>query len=189
MQTNLQKNAKINVNIIDFCSKNSIYNYKSKIIGENSTSNIQTLYLGDNDSLLDLNYLIECYAPFSKANMEIHGAISDNAKKHFKGTINFLKGCKKSIGAENEYCMLLSKTAKSKALPMLLCTEEDVDGKHSSSVGTVDEKTLFYIMSRGLTKAEATRLVVKAKFNKIINSLFDDELKEIILENIDRKIN
>lgn len=188
IQTNIQKNAKFNINFIDFSCKNSIFNYKSKILGENSNSNINTLYLADNDSTIDLNYLIECFEPNSKANMEVLGAISGTTRKHFKGTIDFKKGCKKSIGSENEFCMLLSNSAKSKALPMLLCTEEDVDGKHSSSVGKVNEKELFYIMSRGLTKVEAISLLVKAKFNSLINSLFDEKLKLEILENIDRKI-
>ena len=188
IQSNLQKNAKVNINFIDFSSKTSIFNYKSKILGENSTSNINTLYLGGEESVIDLNYLIECFSPNSNANMEVMGAISENARKHFKGTIDFKKGCKKSTGSENEFCILLSDNAKSKALPMLLCTEEDVDGKHSSSIGKVDDKELFYIMTRGLDKAEATRLIIKAKFNKLINSLFDEEMKNIILKNIDRKI-
>lgn len=188
VQSNLQKNAKINICFVDISCKNSIFNYKSEMIGENSESNLNSMYIADKNSILDLNYLINVYSPNSKTNMEVLGAISDNATKHFKGTIDFKKGCKKSCGVENEYCMLLSKSTKSKALPMILCTEEDVDGKHSSSVGKVDSKELFYIMSRGLTQSEATRLVVKAKFNKIISKLFDEELKTKILDTIDRKI-
>ena len=45
------------------------------------------------------------------------------------------KRFKKAKGTENEACMLLSDKAKSLALPMLLCTEEDVDGEHSTSSG------------------------------------------------------
>lgn len=188
IQSDIQKNAKLDITFLDISCKNSIFNYKSKILGEHGESNLNTLYLGDNDSIIDLNYLIEIYAPKCKTNMEILGTIADNARKHFKGTIDFKKGCPKSIGSENEFCMLLSKNTKSKALPMILCTEEDVDGKHSSSVGKVDEKELFYIMSRGLTQSEATRLIIKAKFNKILKNLFDEDLSLKILNMIDRKI-
>ena len=51
---------------------------------------------------------------------------------------------------------------------MLLCSEEDVEGNHSSSAGKVGEKELFYIMSRGFNEKEAMKLLVRAKFNKII---------------------
>ena len=66
--------------------------------------------------------------------------IKDNSKKNFKGTINFIKGAKKAKGNENEYCMLLSDTAKSLALPMLLCTEDDVEGNHSTATGKADKE-------------------------------------------------
>ena len=63
--------------------------------------------------------------------------------------------------------MLLSDKAKSIALPMLLCSEEEVEGNHSSSAGKIGEKELFYIMSRGFELKEAMKLLVRAKFNKI----------------------
>ena len=75
------------------------------------------------------------------------------------------------IGDENEECMLLSDTAKSIALPMLLCSEEDVEGNHSCSAGKIGEKELFYIMSRGFSQKEAMKLMVKAKFNKILENI------------------
>lgn len=188
IESNIQKNANLSLNIVNFTSKNSIYSYKSNILGENSESNLNNLYLGSNNSIIDLNYMIDIYAPNSRANIDVIGAISENAKKHFKGTIDFKKGCTKSVGEENEFCILLSKNAKSKALPMILCTEEDVDGKHSSAVGKVDEKQLFYVMSRGFTYSQALKILVKAKFNGIIEKLFDEESKQEILNKIDGKI-
>lgn len=111
------------------------------------------------------------------------------AKKHFKGTIDFKKGAKKAKGNENEFCMLLSDTAKSIALPMLLCKEEDVEGNHSSAAGKIGNKELFYIMSRGFTKKEAMKLIVRAKFNKIIEKIKDENLKNEILEELDIRLN
>ena len=60
---------------------------------------------------------------------------------------------------------LCEDKAKSIALPMLLCTEEDVEGNHSTASGKVDEKQLFYIMTRGISYKEAVKLIVKSKFN------------------------
>ena len=115
-------------------------------------------------------------------------AENDFAKKNFKGTIDFKKGAKKSKGNENEYCMLLSNKAKSIALPMLLCTEEDVEGNHSTASGKVDMKQLFYLMTRGLSYKEAVKLIVKANFQKIIDRINDEELKNVILKEIDKKL-
>ncbi len=84
--------------------------------------------------------------------------------------------------------MLLSDKAKSLALPMLLCSEEDVEGNHSSSAGKVGEKELFYIMSRGFTLKEAMKLIVRAKFNKILEKIEEEELKNQILNEIDIRL-
>ena len=70
--------------------------------------------------------------------------------------------------------MLLSNKAKSIALPMLLCTEEDVEGNHSTASGKVDAKQLFYLMTRGLSYKEAVKLIVKANFQKIIDRINDE---------------
>ncbi len=65
-------------------------------------------------------------------------------KKNFKGTIDFKKRMQKSKKEMkmNTVCFYQIK-AKSIALPMLLCTEEDVEGNHSTASGKVDEKQLF----------------------------------------------
>ena len=84
--------------------------------------------------------------------------------------------------------MLLSPEAKSLALPMLLCTEDDVEGNHSTASGKVDEKSLFYIMSRGFSEKEAIKLIVKARFTKIIERIKDEELRNVILDEIDRRL-
>ncbi len=187
LQANVEKNAKLNVTIVDIASHNSIQNVYVKVVGENAISNLNSLYFGDDKNRLDLNYIQDVFGIKARTEIEVVGALTDFAKKNFKGTINFEKGCKKAFGSENETCLLLSKNSKSKALPMLLCGEEDVDGKHSSSVGKADEKELFYIMSRGLSYQEALKLSVKAKFSTVLNKVFDEELKKEILNVIDRK--
>ncbi len=186
IENNIEENAKVKYTIIDFGGKNSITNYYSNIIGENSDNTINTIYLGKENQLFDLNYIGELRGKKSNIDIEVQGALTDKAKKHFKGTIDFKKGCKKATGNENEACMLLSDTAKSLSLPMLLCSEEDVEGNHSTSAGKIGEKELFYIMSRGFELKEAMKLMVRAKFDKILENIDNEELKEDIFNEIDK---
>lgn len=188
IENTLEENAKINYCIIDFGGKNSITNLYSNLVGELSNNNIDAIYLGKDEQLFDLNYIAELRGKKTNVNIEVEGALKDKAKKHFKGTIDFKKGAKKAKGNENENCILLSDTAKSLALPMLLCSEEDVEGNHSSSAGKIGEKELFYIMSRGFTLKEAKKLLVRAKFNKILENIENEELKEQILNEIDERL-
>ncbi len=188
IENQIEENASVDYTVVDFGGKNSITNYYTNIVGDNGNNNIDTIYLGKEEQLFDLNYIVELRGKKSNVNIEVQGALKDNAKKHFKGTIDFKRGCKKAKGNENENCMLLSDTAKSLALPMLLCSEEDVEGNHSSSAGKIGEKELFYIMSRGFELKEAMKLMVRAKFNKILEKISDEELKEQILKEIDDRL-
>ena len=184
----LEESSKIKATIIDFGGKNSITNYYSNLIGDLSDNKLESIYLGKNNQLIDINYIAELRGKKSNIDIIVQGALKDQAKKHFKGTIDFKKGCKKATGNENEECMLLSNKAKSIALPMLLCSEEDVEGNHSSSAGKVGEKELFYIMSRGFNFKEAMKLMVRAKFNKILENIKDENLKQEILDEINTKL-
>ena len=188
IENKLEKNSKVNYTIVDIGGKTSVSNYYSNVIGENADNDLKSIYLGIGEQRKDINYIAELRGTKTNIDIDVQGALKDSAKKNFKGTIDFKKGSKKAKGNENEYCMLLSDKAKSIALPMLLCTEEDVEGNHSTASGKVDEKQLFYIMTRGISYKEAVKLIVKSKFNKIIERISDEDLKEEVLSEIDKRL-
>ena len=184
----IESNASVNYTIIDIGGKNSITNYYSNILGEKAKNDLKAIYLGAENNIKDLNYIAELRGKQSFIDIDVQGALSGNAKKNFKGTIDFKKGCKKAKGNENEFCMLLSEKARSIALPMLLCTEAEVEGNHSTASGKVDNQELFYIMSRGLSYNEAVKLIVKARFNKILSRIEDEDLRNEIIEKIEEQL-
>lgn len=189
MENIIHNNANLQYTIIDIGGKESISNYYSNLIGENSKNDLKTIYLGGENQIKDINYIVELRGEKSFVDIDVQGALKANAKKNFKGTIDFKKGCKKAKGNENEFCMLLSDKAKSIALPMLLCTEDDVEGNHGTASGRVDNEQLFYIMSRGLSYNEAVKLIVRANFNKILEKIKNDKLMNEIISEIDNKLN
>lgn len=184
-ENNVAENADIENIFVDLGGKTKISNFYSKLNGYKAKNELKNIYLGKKDQELDLNYHIELHGEKTVADMQIQGALTENAKKSFKGTIDFKQGSKESDGAENENCVMLSDECKSLSLPMLLCHEDDVSGEHSVSSGKIDESKLFYIMTKGFSKEEAKRLIVKANFNEIINELNDEESKEEIIKIIE----
>ena len=119
IENEIEKNANVTYTIVDFGGQKSITNYYSNVIGDYAQNKLNAIYIGGENQTLDLNYIAELYGKKSKVNIEVQGALKDKARKNFKGTIDFKKGCKKAKGEENENCILLSDTAKSIALPML----------------------------------------------------------------------
>ena len=188
IENEIDSGAKLNYSIVDFGGSLSVSNYFVNLKGKESYNKVNTIYLGSSDEVIDMNYIAHVKGEKSRVFMDAQGAIKDKSKKHFKGTIDFKRGSKKSEGAENEFCMLLSDTAKSISLPMLLCDEEDVSGNHSAASGKADNKELFYLMSRGFNEQEAKTLLVYAKFNKVIENITNEELRKEILFEINKRL-
>lgn len=182
----IEDSGKVHFINTDLGGQYRVYNYHGDLKGENSSSNVDSIYLGSKNNLIDINYIVTLKGIASKCNINVKGALQDKAKKSFKGTLDFKQGASKSVGAEDEYCMLLSKDAKAKAMPVLLCSEDDVSGEHSASSGKIDENKLFYLMSRGLTYEEAKIVIVRAAFNPTIDAIDDEDTINEILEELNR---
>jgi len=139
-------------------------------------------------SNIDINYNLENIGKKTTNNLIVEGALDNNSKKNFRGIIDFKEGATSSIGQENENCILLSDTCRTRSLPALLCHEEDVVGAHGESSGKIPKEKLFYLMSRGYTEKEAEKLIVIANFNSIINKINDEETKQELLDKINELI-
>ena len=98
------------------------------------------------------------------------------------------EGATKSKGDELENVVLLSDDAISKSAPLLMCHEEDVEGSHGVSTGKIDKDKLFYLMSRGYDKKEASRIIIQANFNKIVGSILDEDIRNMIIDRINQVI-
>ena len=186
IENNIKNNSKITHNLIDIGGNikiNNIYSVTNKY-SENYLNNI---YVGIND-IIDMNYNYINNDINSTNIIESQGVLDNKSTKKFRGTIDFIKDSKKSIGKENENCILLSDNAISSSVPILLCGEEDVIGNHSISSGKIDDDKLFYLMSRGLNINEAKKLIIFSNFNKIISNIPDDNLKNEIIEKINSLI-
>ena len=73
----------------------SLTNYSNEI-GDNSNNILHTIYIGKEKQVFDLNYIAELRGKKTNIEIDVQGALKDNAKKNFKGTIDFKKGAKKA---------------------------------------------------------------------------------------------
>ena len=188
IENKVEDNSELEIVLVDMGAKHSVSNMYSNLVGKNSIIETNTIYIGQNESVKDINYLAHLRGKKCVADMDLQGVLDDSSKKYLKFTIDFKTGCTKASGSESESCMLLSDDVTYRSLPILLCTEDDVEGAHSAAAGQVDKGQLFYLMSRGIDKKEATKMLVKAKYNEIIEKLIDEELKKEVLAEVDRRL-
>jgi len=183
----IREKAEVNYSSIDLGSKYSISSYNSFLNENEGLSNLDSLYLGENEKIIDVNYSIIHKGKETKSEINAKGALLGKSKKIFRGTLDFRKGSSKSVGKEEEYVMLLSPNVKNSSIPLLLSREDDIQGEHAASAGKIDESTLFYLMSRGLSVEESRKLLILAHFTPLINKLPAD-FRDDIIATIERKL-
>lgn len=136
---------------------------------------------------LDLFYHIDHRGEESVSNIDIKGAMAGTTRKMFRGIIDFKRGCAGAEGSEGDYAIQLAPETKNISLPLLLCTEDNVQGNHASSAGQIDGNTVYYLMSRGFTYEEARRIVVESLIRPLVDKL-DKGLQEEALETVRNKL-
>ena len=182
------ENSKVIHNYYDLTGKTRITNYYTELKNDTSKNKLNNIYIGNDEDILDMNYVTKLMGIKTVSDMNTVGVINDKTIKSYKSTIDFIEGAKKADGKESEKCTILSKKASSKSMPMMLCHEEDVNGSHSVSSGEIDEKQLFYLMSRGLSKKEALKVIILASFNTLLLEQDDETIRNEILEAINKEI-
>lgn len=145
------------------------------------------VYAAGGTQHLDLFYHIDHIGTETESDIEVKGALAGRAKKIFRSTIDFKRGCSGAVGSEGDYAVQLDPATKNISLPLLLCTEDNVQGNHASSAGQIDEGTVYYLMSRGLTREEARRIVVESLIRPLIDRL-DESLREDALAAVRAKL-
>lgn len=158
-----------------------------KLYGQKAEMTEKAVYAAKGKQHLDLFYHIDHIGKETKAEIDVKGALSDESKKIFRGTLDFKRGCSGSVGDEGDYAIQLDPKTKNISLPLLLCTEDNVQGNHASSAGQLDSNTIYFLMSRGFSLEEARRIVVEALIRPIIDEL-DASIREEVLEAVRHKL-
>lgn len=186
--SSVEKEAEVKYLMINIGGKESLYHYVTDLKGDNSNADLKTIYIGEGKSLTDIYNNIRFFGKKANGDFIVKGALKDNAKKYFRGTLDFVKGCSKSTGDEEENVILLNDKVKSFAIPILLAGEDDVMGNHAASAGQVDESVLFYIMSRGFSEEDAKKIIIEASFRPLVDEINNEELKKFVIEALDEKL-
>lgn len=146
----------------------------TELEGKKSSFDAKIGYYTNRNQKLDMNYTARHRGKKTTSEMVVSGVLHDDSSKIFRGTIDFVPGCAGAKGTEREDVLMLGDNIVNQTIPLILCAEEDVEGNHGASMGDLDDATLFYLCSRGLSREEAERMVARARIDAL-NALVADE--------------
>ncbi|MCX6152334.1 MAG: Fe-S cluster assembly protein SufD [Ignavibacteriales bacterium] len=151
---------------------------------ENSECHFFGLYLADGKRLVDNHTLIDHAKPHCHSNELYKGILDEKSRGVFNGKVIVRKDAQKTLAYQSNKNLLISRDARIDTKPQLEIFADDVKCSHGATVGQLDDQSLFYLQSRGISKEKARSILIKAFASDIIDLIKIDQLKDQLSEKI-----
>ncbi len=156
--------------------------------GEGSWARMSGLFFADSNQLLDHDTQQNHNAPSTTSDLLFKGALKDEARSVWQGMIKVLPHAQKTDGFQASRNLVLSKDARADSIPGLEIEANDVRCTHAATVGKLEEEPIFYLMSRGMTRADSERLLVMGFFDPIMERIPFPEVRARLGAHIEQKL-
>ncbi len=157
--------------------------------GEGSSGRMSGFYFTDGEQHLDHDTQQNHLAPHTTSDLLFKGALEDKSRSVWQGMIHVAPGAQRTDGYQANRNLVLSKQARADSIPGLEIQADDVRCTHGATVGKIDETELFYLLSRGIPKADARRLIVEGFFDPIMERIPFAGVRERFQQAIVHKLN
>ena len=163
-------------------------NVESVLEGTGATSEMLGLVFGDDRQHFDLHTVQEHRAPHTLSDLLYKNAVKDRSRSIFSGLIRVHYGAQKTNAFQANRNLILSEGAKADSVPNLEIMANDLRCTHGSATSRLNEEHLFYLMSRGLTRAQAVQMVVEGFFAELLDRVPLEPLRARLMGEIERKM-
>jgi Fe-S cluster assembly protein SufD len=161
---------------------------QNDLAGTGATSRVTGAYFADGTQHLDYDTFQEHMAPSTTSDFAFKGALRDTARAVWRGMIRVEEGAQKTNAYQENRNLLLSKSAHADSIPGLEIMANDVRCTHGATLGQVDREQLFYLMTRGLTRAEAERLIVRGFFQDVLDRVELEPVRDALADALEARI-
>src|SRR3954452_14842212 len=171
-----------------FGSKKGKTRIQNDLAGQGATSRVTGAYFADGEQHLDYDTFQEHIAPHTTSDFAFKGALRDHATTVWRGMIRVEQDAQRTNAYQENRNLLLSSDAHADSIPGLEILANDVRCTHGATLGQVDRDQLFYLMSRGLSRSEAERLIVRGFFQDVLDRIELEPVREALADALEARI-
>jgi len=113
----------------------------------------------------------------------------DKSNGTYQGKIYVTKDAQKTDGYQLSKALVLSENSAFNSKPELEIYADDVKCSHGSTTGNIDQNSIFYLMSRGLSKEQANKMLIEGFLNEAIETITEPKIQLLISKLFIDKIN
>jgi len=158
-------------------SKNEI---NCNLKGKYSSAFVNGIFLLNNDKHHEIRTIINHLVENTKSYQLIKSVLEKNTKAAYQGKIFVDSKAQKTDGYQLSKAILLDESSEFNAKPELEIYADDVKCSHGSSSGSLDENSIFYLMSRGLNYNQSKELLINGFLLDVIEKITDSEIKNLV---------
>jgi FeS assembly protein SufD len=162
----------------------------SVLRGPGAEAVVTGLYLPDGKQHIAFDTLQDHVAAGCTSDLLYQGALLGRSRSVYEGTIRVWPNAQKTNAYQSNRNLLLSKKVRADSLPRLEIEANDLRCTHGATVSPVDDQQVFYLMSRGIPRADAVRLIVEGFFQPSLDRLPEalEALRGRLVEAIAEKL-
>lgn len=188
MKAKLERDAKLNTLVVTLGGDFSRTWKECLLAGEGAESIMLGLYFAHRDQRFEHWTVQDHLVPNTRSDLLYKGSLDDHAKTVYYGTIFVRPGARYTDAYQANRNLNLSRTAQAFTNPQLRIENSLVRCTHGATVGRISDEHLFYLMSRGISRHEAERLVVFGFFNEVLGRVEWSGMHERLAEAIHEKL-
>lgn len=183
----VEEDASLTLSFAEFNEAASFIKSTVSLNGTASQCNMNSALLCKTEK--EMAVLIHHKASMTKSFMNHSGVLLEGGKLFVDAIGKIDRGAKGSKSHQKSRALTFDQPKSATVLPQLLIDENDVEASHATSVGQIDENQMYYLQSRGLSKAQATQLITLGALMPIAEVLEDETLKAQMQQKIEAKVN
>lgn len=188
VRTVVERDATVNSLMVAFGAGLVKTNVESRLVAPGGTSEMLGVQFGDGTQHFDYHTLQEHAAPSTTSDLLYKGALKDKARSVFSGLIRAEEGAQKTNAFQLNRNLILSEGARADSMPKLEILANDLRCTHGASTSRLNEEQIFYLMSRGLRRAAAVRMMVDGFFAEIFDRIPLEMIRERLSRAIEQKM-
>ena len=145
---------------------------------EGAEVKVRAVAVSSDENIQNIDVSITHKAPNTFGDMTNIGIANKKGKIVLNGVEKIEKGMKQANAFQTLKGIITSDQAIVEVNPILLIDEYDVKAGHGATIGKIEEDQLYYLMSRGLNRKEAEKLVINGFLKPVIDEIEDESLRE-----------
>ncbi|MBN1221502.1 MAG: Fe-S cluster assembly protein SufD [Anaerolineae bacterium] len=162
--------------------------YDSILPGDGSAMEFNGVYFMQGNQHLDIDTLMHHIGLATNGDLLLHGALKDKGRGVFTGLIKIDPTAQQTNSYLKNENLLLDPTSRADSIPSLEIDANDVRASHGATVGKIEEEYVFYLMSRGIPRQTAVRMVVEGFFYKVFDRMHNERVRQKLFEAVSAKI-